>query len=438
MSILSMTIRSLQTVAAFALLACPVFLAAQEISASEEERLENLARANAEVYVPKTSVNLGFRMLSSGAAVHFGRLGNVPVNTTIAPASEGAVRRLYNNGTVSVDAIRDEETASTTTTLPGGRYQTSTNVTDMGPDGVLGTADDVTTNVITGNRLSYQAGVTRNWSDNSATQLTTKPGYVAMSSYSATSDGGFRDSKQGATAGMELQYTRAFGRLSRRTEWSVITGISLNSINGKTSGSVVSTLHTSTDFYSFNGLAAPGAPYVAPSTGDLNDANGNLILTGGLETTTPISSVPDATLSTTTAATGGTTVNGNWQVKGGYFMVKLGPSLHTQFTERFGVSASLGMAGAYAGTHYTAVESFVTPDNNGVIVSTEEVSDANKFLAGFYADLNFEWAANERTGLFAGLSAQKFDGYDQSVGGRTARIDLGSTVGLRGGISIRY
>jgi len=40
--------------------------------------------------------------------------------------------------------------------------------------------------------------------------------------------------------------------------------------------------------------------------------------------------------------------------------------------------------------------------------------------------------------LFGGITAQKFDGYDQTVGARTARIDLGSTVGIRGGISVKF
>jgi len=69
---------------------------------------------------------------------------------------------------------------------------------------------------------------------------------------------------------------------------------------------------------------------------------------------------------------------------------------------------------------------------------TSSLPTENKFLTGYYADLNLEWAANERTGLFTGFTAQKFAGYDPSVGSRTARIDLGSSVGLRGGISIRF
>jgi hypothetical protein len=67
-----------------------------------------------------------------------------------------------------------------------------------------------------------------------------------------------------------------------------------------------------------------------------------------------------------------------------------------------------------------------------------EQTTSTKFLSGFYADLNLEWAATERTGLFGGFTAQKFDGYDQMVGSRTARIDLGNSVGLRGGVTIRF
>ncbi|MBI2497893.1 MAG: hypothetical protein HYV75_08295, partial [Opitutae bacterium] len=47
-------------------------------------------------------------------------------------------------------------------------------------------------------------------------------------------------------------------------------------------------------------------------------------------------------------------------------------------------------------------------------------------------------AANEITGLFGGLTAQKLGDYDQVVGGRTAKVDLGSSVGIRAGVSIKF
>jgi len=36
------------------------------------------------------------------------------------------------------------------------------------------------------------------------------------------------------------------------------------------------------------------------------------------------------------------------------------------------------------------------------------------------------------------LSAQKLGDYSQALGSRTARVDLGSSVGLRGGINIKF
>ncbi len=440
MSFYNMTLRSLQTATLFALIALPVFLSAQGLSANEEERLEALARSASEIYTPQTNVTVGFRVLTSGAKVHFGKLGSVPLSRDIAAASAGAVKRAYDNGTVNVDMVRDDETATNTINLGGGRYQTSINGTDAGPDAVLGTADDITTNTVIGNLLSYAAGLTRDWSFGSMAQTTLKPGYIAFSTYSASTDGGFRDAKQGVNAGVEIQYSRKLGKISKRTEWSITTGIALNDINSKVGGNVLSTLHTFTDFYSLNGLPAPEAsaasPYVAPSMGPYTNPAGDLV-TLGYETTTPISNAPVGSLSTSSTLVGGTAVSGNWQVKGAYFMVKVGPSLRTQLSERFGLTAGLGLAGAYAGTNYSAIESFIVPEV-GTTISTTEVSTASKFVSGFYADLNLEWLANDRTGLFGGITAQKFGGYDQSVAGRTARIDLGSTVGLRGGISVKF
>lgn len=221
----------------------------------------------------------------------------------------------------------------------------------------------------------------------------------------------------------------------------MLTGISLNGINAKSSGSVTATLHAQTDFYSLNGAAAPAAPYNSTlAFVDLLDGSGNVIGANGLETTVPLATVPDQPTKLTDTV-GGTTINGNWQIKGAYYMVRLGPSVQTQLTSRLNVSASVGLAGAYAGTTYSVAETFQVPDVPdalvGGAVGTEQTTET-KFLTGYYADLNLEWAANERTGLFTGFTAQKFDGYDQSVGSRTARIDIGSSVGLRGGISIRF
>jgi len=452
-----MTLRPLLSAAALvASIGFPVLAHAQaEISAAEEQRLEALARENAEIYLPKSHVTVGFRVLSSGAKVNFSRLGAVDFSTTVAPSASGAVRRVYDNGFVDTDALtaRTQETpgsktettattrtTTTTTPLPAGRYELKIDTVSAGDDGALDTGDDVTTS-FTRNFLSYVAGLTRTWAYTSPEQAALRPGFIAMNSYSAVSDGAAMAKQQGPTGGIELQFTRLFGKGSSRVQWGMSTGISLTGINGKTAGEVRSTLRTNTDFFSLNGLTAPVAsldqPYQAPSFSDQLDAQGVVVLSGAVETTVPLGATPVDHVET--AAPGAATVHGNWQVKGAYFMVKLGPSVHAQLTDRFGLTASLGLAGAYAGTNYSAAESFEIPVIGGTLQTPDPTqSNASEFLGGYYADVNLEWAVNDRTGLFGGFTAQKLGDYEQTLGTRTARVDLGSTVGLRAGVSIRF
>lgn len=460
-----MTLRPLLSLVALTFLAAPVLLTAQT-SSSEEERLEKLMADSAQWYVPKTTVSIGFRMLNSGGKVAFGNLGAVAFTNDVAPYTDGFVERVYDNGIVSVDAPRSNEkdVDGNVTTTPGSRYAIFSTVTQnvldsdgnpvLNPDGTNVTED---VQKQTGDYLSYTPGLTRSWGYGAESQVT-DDGRIAMSSYSATSEGGSAMKKTGASAGVEFQYVRAFSKGTPRLQWGMLAGITLNGINGKTSGEVTSTLNIRTDYYSLNGQEAPPLPvsdvtdsdgnvtgtttsaYSAPSTEDYTDADGNVITADGKETTVPISGVPDGPTEESSVAHG-VIVKGNWQVRGAYFMVRVGPRVRLQLSERFGLNASLGVAGAYAGTVYSVAETFEVPDLPDVLVGSSvgtETSSEAKFLSGYYADLNLEWFATERTGLFGGFTAQKFDGYDQFVGSRTARIDLGSSVGLRGGVSIKF
>jgi hypothetical protein len=399
----------------------PVTLFAQ----AEEPAIPGFARmSDEEFYVGKNTVTFGYRVLTSGAHVQFGNLGTVPSLRTVEPPSAGEVDRSYDNGYAGKDGPRVEEADSdgSQTSIPGGRFQT-----------FQANADGTTS--LVGDFLSYTPGRTRLWGYATDSQLTSRG--VAMSTYSATSDGASLSNKGRPAGGVELQVSRLLGRLSRRVEWSLSAGLALNDIHNKANGTVHSTLHASTDFYGLNGLPAPAAPYSGPSYVDLTDASGTLVATNGQETTTPISSTPDSLLSTLTSTPGAAAVQGNWKLKGAYYMMRVGPSLRAMVTERLGLSASLGLAGAYAGTNYSVIEQFSVEGVADAIATTAE-SDKTKFLPGYYADLNAELAVTERTGFFAGVSVQSFGDYSQSVGGRTAKIDLGNSVGVRGGISIKF
>jgi len=84
------------------------------------------------------------------------------------------------------------------------------------------------------------------------------------------------------------------GKLSKRTEWSLVAGVALNSINNKTAGNVQSTLITNTDIYEpdytavIGAHALPTATPAAPYSGPSYTTDG----TKQVETTVPISAVP--------------------------------------------------------------------------------------------------------------------------------------------------
>lgn len=429
---------------ALALLAAlPACLSAQEASAKEEERLNALVRDDGMQWrEPRNHVTVGVRILSAGGQIDFGNLGERTADA-IPGLDAGAVTRTYDDGAVGADSLRDNEKDANgnQVELIDGRYYIYTTVTQnvVDADGNVTGTEQVTK--MTGNYLGYQPGVTRNWTADNATQYAVHPGYVGMSVYNAISEGGGFSEEQGATGGLELEFSRDLGRMGRRIQWGVGAGITLNGINSKTAGTVSSTLRTYTDYYQVAGATPPTLPYTAPATSFLFDADGNLVNESGLEITVPLSALPDPSLTTQTDLAGGASVTGRWQVKGAYFMVKLGPTLRARITDRLGLIASAGFAGAYAGTRYTAFESFKAGTGDSELeltVDLPEGSTKTQFLSGYYADLTLDWAANDRTGIFGGVTAQQLGDYTQKLGGRTARIDLGSTVGLRGGVSLKF
>lgn len=429
-----MTLRLLQTASLIALCYLPALLPAQETTGKEEERLATLARNDGEWNVPKSKISIGFRVLNSGGTVNFSNLGIVPSIRAVPPDLTTPATRAYDNGVVYLDSPRVNELDANGNqiTVPGMRYL----VTNESPDGVIVVVED---------RISYTPNLTREWETLSDKQFS-RPGYASFSTYSATSDGGSAQSEQGATAGVEFQLSRDLGRRSGSIQWRVMAGITLNDINGQSTGTVSSSLNTHTDYYAYTlafGQPVPAGVYQASNFLEIYDANGVLVNQFGYETSAVLAALPDTSLSTDQSVAGAASVTGNWQVKGSYFLLRVGPSFHAQLTDRLGLSASIGFAGAYAGTNYSVHEFFSNPDNPGELIElgtsdTPLSSTTTEFLSGYFADLNLDWTANETVGIFGGITAQQLGSYEQKLGDRSAKIDLGSAYGLRGGISIRF
>ncbi|MBI5422458.1 MAG: hypothetical protein HZA32_00120 [Opitutae bacterium] len=432
-----MNLRSVSTVALLAALVAPAF--AQSASSTDEEANLALTLPTDEWYVPKNNLNFGVRILNKGASVRFGNLGSISSIRTTGPDASG--NYVYDTGYVKKDALRDpfetknapdQATKVGTPTFYGepignGRYRAH-QVTRAEEGGPL-------TDKVVGEGLSYNAAFSREWSAASAGLI--DGSLLRMSNYSARSEGAFAEKKEGMNSGIELSMSRAFGKLGNRFEWGLAGGIALNPVHSKTGGAVRATLSVYSDYFRLGGTLPDGVKS-GPTFGDFDstvDGNDN-----SLETTVPVSATPDTTVAgtgKTVTTAGGAAIDGNWKIKGAYFMLRLGPQIRAQLTERLGLSASIGMAGAFSGTRYTVFESLTVADLPEPI--TEEADDAKSaFLGGLYADVNLDWAATERTGFYAGVNMQKFGSYDMEVGGRTAKIDFGNAMGIRGGMNFKF
>lgn len=375
----------------------------------------------------KWTVTAGLRASSGGGEVSFGSLGQVAPSRSVDPLGQTSAGRNYDNGTVITDAPRLNERAGNVPdgeviSTPGGRYD------------VKATNSDGQT-IVVGDYLSYTPGRTRSWGYASADQVT-PDGRIGMSLYSATSEGATAQADGDAAGGIELGLARRLGRFANgRVEWGFGAMIGLTDINGKARGTVTSTLNTLTDFYSLNGQAAPTAPYSGPSFTDLLDSEGKLVSANGRETTTPLGDTPVSR--TETSVAGGATVEGYWQIKGAYYLIRLGPQMRARVTDRLALSLSAGFAGAYVGTTYRVEEVLRTPNPN-ISVTADEERDQSEFSTGFYGELSAEYWLTSRTGFFAGATYHTLGSYEQSLNGRTANIDLGKGAGFRLGIMTRF
>jgi hypothetical protein len=383
--------------------------------------------------VRNNAFSVGVRFIGS-ASIRFGNLGSVPSNLNIPALSLAPQAINYANGSVGLDALRDaEKDANGNQTSPqGGRYTVRGGVLDANGNPVLDGNGNAVTQVI-GDYLAYRPGYTRVWSYVNASQATSNPGSIAMNAYSSEASGAAAEADAGASPGFEFTYVRKLGTFGGKIELGLLFGMGMTDINGKTSGEVKATLKTLTDLYTLGGQAAPSAPFVGPSYANFT-ANNGTIFGSSLETTVPLGAQP--TSRTNTSTPNGASVTGTWQIKGAYFLFRAGPVLRVPVSSRIAINASAGFAGAYIGTQYRIDESLNVPGVLPIRIEGEE--DYSKFMAGAYAEINAEWLVTERTGFFAGVTAESLDKYEQTLAGRTAAVSIGSNVGFRMGVTTRF
>jgi hypothetical protein len=342
------------------------------------------------------SLQFGLRVIG-GPKISFGNLGTVPGASELGLAT-GPADRTYNDGYVALD------------------FRTDAN----------------------GNPVND--GLTNTWNYQYASQVTSS-GDMSFHAYSAATLGAGLNAKRNSAAGWELRIGHTLGRIGGKVEFDVVAGFSFNSVNAKITGSVPALLTAVTDVYPLYGQTVPTAPYTGPSyaTRTVVDENGNAVLdsTGTAQTESVDSSTVLGNDPTRTTVTSQTDVRGHWEIKGAYYTFRVGPLIKLPITERLKLSLSAGAALAYVGTRYTVEEAVDLTDVSTTLTTGGE-SSRSVLLPAYYADANAEYWLTERSGLFLGASFQKSGSFDQTVGGRNAKIDLGSSYGVQSGITLRF
>jgi hypothetical protein len=424
-----------------------------------------------EYYRPlRNSVSVGIRMIGGNAKVNFKNLGNIPSRASTL-SDQG---RAYDNGSWISDTQRTDEsnadalygigaavtqTSGTVTTqtwtdrnyINGtNRYQLVDNVSYVDS---ANPATNYTTQRIRGEFANHVADHTRGWAFNSTDQIGESGGapYVDMSDYNVTTAGGSAQAEGENSRGIELQFAHIIKRY-KRFEWGVNFSAGVSDINVKTRQLVRANLIKTTDRYgirtsdsSNNVIGASSFPnWWYNSTADLISVDANSVVTGAatseaytynseqykfLQYTNP--------LSTGAVSYGNADVYGYWQVKGAYYMLRVGPTARFELSKKWTISASIGVAGAFAGTRFIADEFILLDDVSGPIRVQEE-SEEKRIVPGYYGDINIERWITVRTGFYLGYGYEKLGDYTQHLGARSAQIDLGTSSGFRFGVITRF
>lgn len=373
------------------------------------------------------TVSAGARFSTEGATVKFGQLGRVSTSQSAPPPGytdangNMKVPRSYDDGAIGVDAVRTNEKDAAGNQIPGvdGRYQ--------------GRFVDANGNeVFAGDFLSYNDARTRNWAASNQSQVVGDT--VAMHLYSSQSTGATAASDATASGGFEVAVNRRIRRFGRRVELGVSGLFALNDIDAGARETITADLIATTDFYRLYGAAPSKFPYTGPSFEDWTSPNGQK-LTNGRETTTAIDQIAfDRQLIT---IADGATIDGAWKINGAYYVVRAGPIVRVFITDRLAFSFEAGLAAAFVGTNYEVLESMEIPGLAAPIVTTEE-EETTEVLTGFYGAGALEYWMTDRTNAYAGAAYESLDSYQQSVNGRTAEIDVGSTITVRLGLTTRF
>jgi len=237
-------------------------------------------------------------------------------------------------------------------------------------------------------------GLTWNWGYQNASQVV---GYTTAMQFHAIQSSSPSSATGNPQYGGELIYQRVIGSLPALSGcWGLESGFSFTELDLSDNRS--GTVSVTTDTYQLNGVLPLSAPY-----------NGTFSGPGPLLGDTPARTTASAALTS------------NQKLSGQLFGIRLGPFAELNFTPKLSLAASVGLTLAPTTVDYDFSETAALP--GGEMVTENGSSSKTKLLYGPYVGGMLRYNFNKNWGVYVGARFQNLTSLDQSVGGRTARLD---------------
>ncbi|OAM87722.1 hypothetical protein AW736_20870 [Termitidicoccus mucosus] len=287
--------------------------------------------------------------------------------------------------------------------------------------------------------LPYDANYSRNWSINSREhQYNAADNQVTYGRYWTESAGNEIELEDGSNPGVEFKFERIVQRF-KRFEWGLAATAGISEFNAKTRRGI--TVNLRGYEYTYN-LSRPlpddgstgGPTYSADETEETTAAIG--IKPNGYDEDTD---KPENNYQAGGTAVDRTVdVNGYWQVKGVYYLYRVGPFIRIPITRQFSISASAGYMGAYVGSKFRYEETMTIPEVSAAYTTGDVVKNNQRYVSGYYGDLNIEWWLSTRTGFYVGAAYEKLGDYTQIHDERRVDVKMDGGAGFRFGIITRF
>ena len=252
--------------------------------------------------------------------------------------------------------------------------------------------------------------LTWNWGYQHASQIS---GDTVLMHAASVSSGTVSSGGEDPNLGFELNYMRDLGHESWG-RWGIKAAFGYTAIDLRNCDPLSASAQLITDAYQLNGVTPPIAPYAGSFSGP------GVVL----------GSFPTRTITPSTA-----TITGSRSLDATLYDFHLGPAVALNITRRLSLELGGGLAVGLVDSTFAFHDMSPTALGTG---SSSGSTSSTGWLVGGYAEAGLAYRVAKAASLFAGAQFQYLGDFNQSVGGRSAQLDLSQSIFCVLGLELHF